>query len=226
MGKWGYCWLPSITVKGSSFRKMMTKILSTYSRFEVDENSSRNIMLVICLIKENVFTITLPSIGRPVFEVTLGGDTMFGTKFLPKLPTHVNNGTNRWWYMERSRKITHLRPNYTGKYQHYHRTGELQIRTLITSLPSLHYRWLAILFPFWIALWLTCNEIISLPILSNTYPESLSIWYNDADLSRILILPGLRKVGAWREVLNRSWGHTVRMAVSRWVNVQPVNWYW
>lgn len=73
----------------------MTKILSTYSRFEVDENSSRNIMLVICLIKENVFTITLPSIGRPVFEVTLGGDTMFGTEFLPKLPTHVNNGTNR-----------------------------------------------------------------------------------------------------------------------------------
>lgn len=46
-------------------------------------------MLVICLIKENVFTITLPSIGRPVFEVTLGGDTMFGTEFLPKLPMHV-----------------------------------------------------------------------------------------------------------------------------------------
>lgn len=67
----------------------MTKILSTYSRFEVDKNSSRNIMLVICLIKENVFTITLPSIGRPVFEVTLGGDTMFGTEFLPKLPMHV-----------------------------------------------------------------------------------------------------------------------------------------
>lgn len=46
-------------------------------------------MLVICLIKENVFTITLPSIGRPVFEVTLGGDTMFGTEFLPELPMHV-----------------------------------------------------------------------------------------------------------------------------------------
>lgn len=75
-------------------------------------------MLVICLIKENVFTITLPSIGRPIFQVTLGGDTMFGTELLPKLRLHV-----RWdWPMmmyETIKKITHLRSNYTGKCQHY-----------------------------------------------------------------------------------------------------------
>lgn len=46
-------------------------------------------MLVVCLIKENVFTITLAPIGRPVFEVTLGGDAMFGTEFLPKLQVDV-----------------------------------------------------------------------------------------------------------------------------------------
>lgn len=67
----------------------MTIISSTYSRFEVNKNRSRNIMLVVCLIKENVFTITLAPIGRPVFEVTLGGDAMFGTEFLPKLQVDV-----------------------------------------------------------------------------------------------------------------------------------------
>lgn len=46
-------------------------------------------MLVVCLIKENVFTITLAPISRPVFEVTLGGDAMFGTEFLPKLQVDV-----------------------------------------------------------------------------------------------------------------------------------------
>lgn len=67
----------------------MTRISTTYSRFEVNKNRSRNIMLVVCLIKENVFTITLAPISRPVFEVTLGGDAMFGTEFLPKLQVDV-----------------------------------------------------------------------------------------------------------------------------------------
>lgn len=34
----------------------------------------------------------------------------------------------------------YLRSNYTGECQHYHRSDSLEIRTLVTSLPSLHYR--------------------------------------------------------------------------------------
>lgn len=43
-------------------------------------------------------------------------------------------------YRGQSREITYLRSDYTDECQHYRRSDSLEILTLVTSLPSLHYR--------------------------------------------------------------------------------------
>jgi hypothetical protein len=50
----------------------------TYTRFEVDKDSSGNIMLVICLVEENILPIALSSFC-PFFQFTLGRDPVLCT---------------------------------------------------------------------------------------------------------------------------------------------------
>ena len=59
----------------------------TYPRLEIDENSTRDIMLVVCLVEKHVLAIA--TFRRPFFEDALFVDPVFGTESLPVHGTHL-----------------------------------------------------------------------------------------------------------------------------------------
>ena len=83
-----------------------------YSRLKIDKNGAWNIVLVVCLVEENVFTI--PSFRRPFFKDALIADPVLGTEALPKHGAH-----------------------WTGSDEE--REGQLRnIHTLVSALPQLN----------------------------------------------------------------------------------------
>jgi hypothetical protein len=54
-----------------------TEDMQTYSRFQVDENGSRDVACIVGLVEEDVLAIT--TFGRKVLEVAILTDTMFLT---------------------------------------------------------------------------------------------------------------------------------------------------
>ena len=63
-------------------------VQATYTRLEIDENGSWNIMFIICLVKEDIFTVA--SLRSPFFEYSLFIDAMFSAQPLPIYRTHFN----------------------------------------------------------------------------------------------------------------------------------------
>lgn len=60
----------------------------TYTRFEVDQDCSRNIAGVIALVVEDVFPVT--ALGREILEVAILADSVFLTKLLPELTANCS----------------------------------------------------------------------------------------------------------------------------------------
>lgn len=60
----------------------------THPWLEVDQKCARNVVFIICLVKEYVFTVT--PLCRPVLEDALFVDTVLGTKPLPEDGAHYN----------------------------------------------------------------------------------------------------------------------------------------
>jgi len=58
----------------------------TYPRLEIDENGTRNVVLIVCLIEKHVLAIA--AFRRPLFENALFVDPVFGTESLPVHGTH------------------------------------------------------------------------------------------------------------------------------------------
>jgi len=44
-------------------------------------------MLVVRLVEEYIFPVSLSAFLRPFLEITRGGDTVLGAQFLPELPS-------------------------------------------------------------------------------------------------------------------------------------------
>ena len=57
-----------------------------HPRLKVDEKCARDVVLIIGLIKENIFAVA--ALGRPVFEDAFFVDTVLGTKPLPEDGAH------------------------------------------------------------------------------------------------------------------------------------------
>jgi hypothetical protein len=66
---------------------------STYSRFKINKNSTRDVMFIVCLIEKHVLSIA--TFGRPFFENTLLVYTMLGTQPLPVHGTHFQGPIKR-----------------------------------------------------------------------------------------------------------------------------------
>jgi len=60
----------------------------THPRFEVDEDRTRDVVLVVGLIEEDVLAIA--ALGRPLFEDTLFADPVLCTQALPKHRAHYS----------------------------------------------------------------------------------------------------------------------------------------
>jgi len=65
---------------------MHIPIGKTYPWLEVNENCTRNVMFIICLIKKHVFTVA--PFCRPVLEDALFVDAVFGAEPLPEDGAH------------------------------------------------------------------------------------------------------------------------------------------
>jgi len=57
----------------------------THPRLEVDHDRSRDIVLIVGLVEEDILPVALRILLRPVFEVAGGRDAVFGAEFLPEL---------------------------------------------------------------------------------------------------------------------------------------------
>ena len=53
------------------------------TRLQVDQKGSRNVMLVICLVEEYIFSIL--ALSCVWLQNTVGGDSVLGAKLLPEL---------------------------------------------------------------------------------------------------------------------------------------------
>ena len=57
----------------------------THSWLEIDQYRPWYIVLVICLVEEDVLPISLTALRGPVLEVALRGDAVLGAELLPEL---------------------------------------------------------------------------------------------------------------------------------------------
>ena len=76
-----------ITCVRRRFEQDEQKERGTYPRFEIDENGTRNVVLVVGLVKKHVFAIA--AFSRPFFEDAFFVDPVFGTESLPVHGAHL-----------------------------------------------------------------------------------------------------------------------------------------
>ena len=87
----------------------------TYARLKVDQDGTRDVVLVVCLVEEDVLAVA--ALCRPVFEYALLVDAVFSTQPLPVDRTHFerNRESALGWV-----------------------PGIDRNRTLVAALPQLH----------------------------------------------------------------------------------------
>ena len=67
---------------------------AAHSRLQVNQNCSRDVMLVVCLIEEDILPVALAAFCRPILQQSCRGDPMFGAELLPEL--RVSYRAKRW----------------------------------------------------------------------------------------------------------------------------------
>lgn len=58
-----------------------------HSRFEIEQDSARNKVFVVCLVKEHIFPVL--TVHRKLFQLAIFGDAMLLTQFLPELSSDL-----------------------------------------------------------------------------------------------------------------------------------------
>ena len=79
-----------ITYRVAAFRTTLEQGSAereTYPRLEIDEDGTRNVVLVVGLVKEHVLAIA--TLGRPFLEDAFLVDAVFGTETLPVHGAHL-----------------------------------------------------------------------------------------------------------------------------------------
>lgn len=61
------------------------RVRVTYSWLEIDQDSSWNVMLVVCLVEEDIFAVAALLLGSVLFQCTILCDSMLATEVLPKV---------------------------------------------------------------------------------------------------------------------------------------------
>ena len=59
------------------------------SRFKIDEECARDVVIIVSLVKENIFSVL--TLRCEVFKHTITSDTMLHTKLTPELISNYNN---------------------------------------------------------------------------------------------------------------------------------------
>src|ERR1700722_886560 len=113
---------------------------STYSRFKINKNSTRNVMFIVCLIEKHVLSIA--TFGRPFFEDTLLVYTLFGPQPLPVHGTHFQGPIRRNSLLRQPERT--LIATLSKLYGHYfsrHRVKFMSRSVTHTSMLITNYHW-------------------------------------------------------------------------------------
>jgi hypothetical protein len=106
---------------------MLKNFYETYPRFQVHQDRSRNIVLIISLIKEYILPIS--SFGSPFFKYSILADPMFSAETLPKHGAHFQFSKREWIY-NKTRKV----PKMISEVMIQVKTASDCVRTLVAAL--------------------------------------------------------------------------------------------